>query len=514
MTRSLLFALCLCIANAANAASPPSPFDQVVDDIVARYQLPGLVVGVVEDGKVVYRRADGPLEVGKPETIDNDSLFKIASNSKAMTASVLARLVDQGKLRWDDPVVKHLPQFQWHDPWVTREMRVRDLLIHNSGLPQGGGDLMFWPEPNLFTRADIIAGLQHIKPAYGFRSGYAYDNLLYVVAGEVAAAAGGAPYETLVQREIFQPLGMQRCRVGAFDRTETGNVAQPHVRVEGKYIPGNVDDAQVPAISSAAAGGIRCSLDDMLVWMRNWLAPDAQQQQWLSKEQRYEMVQPRTIMPLPGRRVRWDRTHVYAYGYGFRMADVDGEWTVSHTGTLSGMYSMMALLPDQRSGFVFLINGDADEARTVLGEVLMKHFTAPESKPTVAKYADMIAAESAQPASTKKSSPAPTQPRSPVAAPFDAQRSGLWKDPWFGVVRVCPEGDRLRFASEKSPKMLGTVMQVGGRWLIDWDDDRVDLEPWVDFNDGHMRLTKTDPDGDFSFDYEDLDFARTGACPR
>ena len=82
-----------------------------------------------------------------------------------MTASVLARLVDAGKLRWDDPVVKHLPQFRMHDAWVTREMQVRDLLIHNGGLPQGGGDLMLWPEPNHYTRADIIAGLAHIKPA-------------------------------------------------------------------------------------------------------------------------------------------------------------------------------------------------------------------------------------------------------------------------------------------------------------------------------------------------------------
>jgi CubicO group peptidase (beta-lactamase class C family) len=512
MKRSLLFALCLSFAGVAQAAPPVSPYDRVVDDIVARYGLPGLVVGVVEDGQVVYRRAVGPLEVGRDGKNDADTLFKIASNSKAMTASVLARLVDQGKLRWDDPVVKHLPRFRWHDPWVTKEMRVRDLLIHNSGLPQGGGDLMLWPEPNLFTRGDIVAGLQYIKPAYGFRAGYAYDNLLYVVAGEVAAAAGGAPYETLVQREIFEPLGMQRCRVCAFDRTATGNVAQPHVRVDGKYIPGNVDPEQVPAISSAAAGGIRCSLDDMLAWMRNWLAPDAAQVKWLSPEQRREMVQPRTIMPLGPRRVRWDGTHVYAYGYGFRMADVDGQWTVSHTGTLSGMYSMMAMLPDKRSGFVFMINGDADEARTVLGEVLMKHFTDPASKPTVAKYADLIASESAQPATSKKPALDPTEPRSPVAAPFDDKRVGLWKDPWFGDVRVCPQGDRLRFASAKSPKMIGTVMQVGKRWLIDWDDDRVDLEPWVDFDNGHMKLAKTDPAADFSFDYEDLDFVRTGDC--
>ncbi len=131
--------------------------------------------------------------------------------------------------QWDDPVVKYLPQFKMSDPWITREMRVRDLLIHNSGLREGAGDLMLWPEPNNFTRADIIAGLPHLKPVQSFRSGYAYDNLLYIVAGEVAAAAGGATYEELVRREVFEAVGLTRCQVGEFNRDAVGNVAQPHM---------------------------------------------------------------------------------------------------------------------------------------------------------------------------------------------------------------------------------------------------------------------------------------------
>src|SRR5690606_2282286 len=117
-------------------------------------QLPGLALGVIHDGKVVYTRTAGELIAGSGRKIDNDTLFKIASNSKAMTTGVLARLVDAGKLQWTDPVTKCLPQFRMHDPWVTRNMQVRDLLIHNSGLGAGAGDLMLWPDPNLFTRAD------------------------------------------------------------------------------------------------------------------------------------------------------------------------------------------------------------------------------------------------------------------------------------------------------------------------------------------------------------------------
>src|SRR6185503_17804331 len=153
------------------------------------------------DEKVTYTRTAG-------DFVGSSGPFKIASNTKAMTTGVLARLVDAGKLKWTDPVVKYLPAFRMSDPWITREMQVRDLLIHSSGLPEGAGDLMLWPEPNLFTRADIIAGLAYLKPSHSFRSHYDYDNLMYIVAGEVAAAAGGLPYEDLVRREVFQQVGL------------------------------------------------------------------------------------------------------------------------------------------------------------------------------------------------------------------------------------------------------------------------------------------------------------------
>ena len=207
--------------------------DREVDAAVARYKLPGLAVGVVRDGKVIYRGTRGEVEAGTGRRINSQTLFKIASNSKAMTGALLGRLVDQGKLNWDDPVIRHLPDFRMHEEWVTREMQVRDLLIHNSGLPAGAGDLMLWPDPNHFTRADVLHGMRYLKPKWSFRSRYAYDNTLYIVAGEVAAKAGGDSYEALMQREVFTPLGLDRCRVDEFRRDQVGNVAQPHRFREG-----------------------------------------------------------------------------------------------------------------------------------------------------------------------------------------------------------------------------------------------------------------------------------------
>jgi CubicO group peptidase (beta-lactamase class C family) len=279
---AIAFALPL---QAAEGPRSPTPgvIDASVRATIARYHLPGIAVGVIEDGKVVYARGYGETVAGSGDAVTSKTLFKIASNSKAMTASVLARLVQQGKLAWDDPVIKYLPAFAMHDPWVTAHMTVRDLLVHNSGLPEGGGDLMFWPEPNDFTRDDIVHGLQFLKPAYGFRAGYAYDNLLYVVAGQVAASAGGASYEELVGRELFKPLGLNRCRVGEFHISDVGSIAQPHYRNASGNVVMREDGELVPMIASAPAGGIRCSLEDMLAWASNWLQPTPAQIQWLGE---------------------------------------------------------------------------------------------------------------------------------------------------------------------------------------------------------------------------------------
>ncbi len=500
------------LAHAASSQPTTSSqaYDSLVDAVVTRYQLPGIAVGVIEDGKVVYMRGIGELaDRGKP--VNPDTLFKIASNSKAMTATVLARLVQQGKLHWNDPVQKYLPSFAMYDPWVTRNMQVGDLLVHHSGLPEGGGDLMLWPQPNHFTRQDIITGLKYIKPAYSFRAGYAYDNLLYVVAGEVAAAAGGAPYEHLLRREVFEPLGMTRCQIGTWNRDQVGNVAQPHGRRDGRNVVIGADGPVIRPSTMDAAGGVRCSLRDMLTWARNWLAPTLAQSKWLSPAQRQKEWTPYTPMPISARRRAWDGTRFYAYGYGWRIADVKGELTVSHTGTLSGMYSAVTLLPDRRSGFVFLINAEAEAARTLLNEVLLMHLTAPNRAPSVTRYADELAREE----QARHASRVPdTSSREAATAAELAVHLGVWRDPWFGQVSICADDHLVTLASAKSPTLSGQVMRVGHRYLVHWAHG--DAEAWLRFPSDagdSLQMAKVDPDADFSYDYEDLAFKRSGDCP-
>lgn len=501
----------------SDAASTHAGTAEIVDaaarDAIARYDLPGMAIGVIEEGEVSFARGYGELVAGSGAPVTTQSLFKIASNTKAMTAALLARLVDAGKLRWDDPVIKHLPQFRMHDPWITQHMQVRDLLIHNSGLGLGAGDLMLWPEPNDFSRADVLAGLAHLKPVTSFRSAYAYDNLLYIIAGEVAAAAAGdGDYETLMAREVFAPLGLDRCRVGTFSRDAVGDIAQPHR--SGK-VPGRLDGEIIPTITSAAAGGVRCSLDDMLTWMGNWLDP-ARHPDWLSEAQRRAMWQLHMPMSVGARQKRWENSHFAAYGYGFRLSDVNGTFRAAHTGTLGGMYSAMALFPDRRSGYVFLINGEASEARTVLEAVLSRHLTRPGSAPAVSDFAyefDEGRAASVQVA--EGMAPASRQQVQPMEL---GRMLGTYRDAWFGEVGLCAAGDAVRWISHKSPRMHGTVMRADGRLLVEWNDPGVaGADAWMDLSPSStgsptMTMVAIDPATDFSYDFHDLSLQRIRAC--
>ena len=491
-----------------------SPFDSMLERTMQREQLPGIAMGVVEDGRVVYRRTEGSRGDGPDARIDDETLFKIASNSKAMTAALLARLVDQGKLRWDDPVRRHLPSFTMFDPWVGEQMQVRDLLIHNSGLGLGAGDLMLWPEPNHFTRADIIAGLAHLKPVTSFRSGYAYDNLMYVVAGEVAAAAGGKPYDQLMREQVFTPLGLSRCQAGEWSTVAVGNIAQPHVRREGRNVVVAADGDTSPDSPSMAAGGIRCSLNDMLRWMQVLLDP-ALVPGWLGGEQRRELWTLQMPMPLGQRQRRWDNAHFAGYGYGWRLSDLDGQWKVAHTGTLSGMYSSLALLPERKVGVVLLINGEGEDARTALMQAALKHYTAPGDTQGVDGWLDELA--QARAPSPTEAGPLPDTRTTPPAPSTALQAlQGRYRDPWLGDASLCPSQGRLRFSVDKSPRLQADVLQSGARWVLRWDTLEPAAQAWLLPNGTPvptLDLRAIDPDIDFSYDYQDLHFTRTGDCP-
>ncbi|HSK09905.1 MAG TPA: serine hydrolase domain-containing protein, partial [Vicinamibacterales bacterium] len=265
----VLVVLLSAIGAAAQSAAPPD-LDAVVARVMKTFEVPGLSVAIVRDGET-FTKGYGVRKLGEPAPVDARTLFGIASNTKVFTAAALGLLVEEGKLRWDGRVIDALPWFQMWDPYVTRELTIRDLLVHRSGLGLGAGDLLWWP-PSLYSRKEIAARLRHIRPAAGFRSAYAYDNVLYLIAGEVIEAVSGQSWEDFVGSRVLAKVGMTGSSLKHSDAVAgKGNIAATHARVGGMVRP----IAPFLSDTTNAGGGINSSAEDMAKWVRVLLAQGA-----------------------------------------------------------------------------------------------------------------------------------------------------------------------------------------------------------------------------------------------
>src|SRR5688572_12132 len=246
-------------------AAPPD-IDAYVARVLTAFDLPGASVAVVKDGKVVLAKGYGVRKLGAGEPVDARTLFGIASNTKVVTAAALGLLVEEKKVEWDAPVIKYLPWFQMSDPYVTRELTVRDLLVHRSGLGLGAGDLLWWP-PSSYDRKEIARRLRFLPLATSFRSAYAYDNVLYLIAGEVIEAVSGQSWEDFVSARILKKVGMTGSNVRHSDALSGGNIAAPHARVDGRVRVIKPFDSD----NTNLAGGINSNAEDMAKWMMTLL---------------------------------------------------------------------------------------------------------------------------------------------------------------------------------------------------------------------------------------------------
>jgi len=269
--RFIRLALLACIITLANVfgspvtraqTGPPPDMDAYMARVLKEFEVPGIAVAIVKDGKVVLTRGYGVRKIGEPTAVDEHTLFGIASNTKAFTAAALSILVDEGKLAWDEPVTKYLPNFQMYDPYVTRELTIRDLLTHRSGLGLGAGDLMFWPNTT-FTREEIMHRIRYLKPTTSFRSRYAYDNVLYLVAGQMIPAITGKSWDDFIKERIFTPLAMTESNTSIKAIKPGANAISPHTKIDGKITPIPFNDME----NSAPAGAINSNVADMAKWV-------------------------------------------------------------------------------------------------------------------------------------------------------------------------------------------------------------------------------------------------------
>lgn len=484
--------------------------DALVLDAMETFSVPGAAVGVIKDGVVVHAAGYGLRESGLDGPVDAQTLFRVASTSKAFTAAALAILVDEGKLGWDDKVVGHIPGFALHDPWITQEFTVTDLLTHRSGLEPFAGDLMLWPKPNDFSRADIIAGLRYFQGESGFRTEYAYDNLLYIVAGELVPAVTGIAWQDFVDQRIMAPLGSERCFAGRIPADAMQNVAAPHILADGavQVVERNRASAEVDV--AAAAGGVRCSLEDMLRWTRLQLArgalPDGSR--IFSEEQSHHMWRAQTILHPSREQYERDRTHFRAYGLGWRLADVHGYKEVSHTGSYTGFRAQVTMIPELDLGVVVLINASVGDARSAILHGIIKPYMGIDD----VDWVEYFARADEVPDGEEEVAEVIDYSNGAAAAPLDSY-TGTYRDPWFGDVSIETRGDELWFVSAKSPRMQGRLWPYDEhRFYAYWTDRTLGADTWVRFvfdGDGEAAAIEMEQVSEESdWDFTDLALSR------
>ena len=329
---SILFTITLLSFNSISAQIAEKELDELVQNTMKTFNVPGIAVGIIKDGKLVLGKGYGVSNIKTKQKVDANTLFGIASNSKAFTASALAILVDEVKIKWDDKVIQYLPEFKMYNEYVTKEFTIRDLLTHRSGLGLGAGDLMIWPDGHDFTPKDIVKNIQYLKPVSGFRTQYDYDNLLYVIAGEVIEKVSGKSWCDFVEGRLMEPLAMKNSASSWNRLKDTTNVIVPHVPTNGKL---EIVPRYTNPIFDAAAG-LYASVNDLSHWLIMQMNDgNYNGKQLFSKESHDEMWKSQTILPL--RNSYPYTTNFKSYGLGWQLSDFNGHLQVSHTGGLDGI---------------------------------------------------------------------------------------------------------------------------------------------------------------------------------
>lgn len=489
--------------------------DSLVQKSMNTFNVPGIAVAVLKDGKVVHMKGYGTRSLRDGGKVDENTLFGVASNTKAVTAAALAQLIDEGKLKWDTKVTEIIPEFKLYDPYVTSEFTVRDLLTHRSGLGLGAGDLMVFPASNVTNKDQLIYNLRYLKPVSSFRSQYDYDNLLYIVAGEVVERVSGTEYETYVKQNILEPLGMNRTAMSWHRIEDYTNVIDGHAPVDGKLVPVGLSFTKV----ANPAAGIYSSVKDMSKWVQAQLDEGKfgqnLQDSLFSLEAHREMWKPQTIT---GTGKGDYNTHFKAYGLGWFLSDVNGYLEVTHTGGLLGIVSQVTMIPEldlgiivltnQQSGAAFrsITNSVKDAYFGIKGEDRIKQYN--ESRLRAEKRADAEVAEVWKNVNA-------VQKNSKMTPEALANYTGSYRDPWFGTVDIFMKDGKLNFRSENVSDLVGVMNYYkGNSFVVKWNDRALNADAFVVFSlnkEGEPKgftMEPVSPLTDFSFDFQDLDFIR------
>jgi CubicO group peptidase (beta-lactamase class C family) len=502
-------------------AAPPKDFASRVEAARLGVGVPGMAIAIVENDKVTFAQGFGVRALGQGERVDADTIFPTGSTGKAFTVADLAILVDQGRIGWDDRVTDRLPGFEMYDPWVTREITIRDLLVHRSGLGLGEGDLMFVPRTSL-TRAESVRRLRYLKPATSFRYGFAYDNVLYMVAGQLIEAVTGETWEKFTAGHVLKPAGMLHSTSDEPARFATQDRAYPHARMDGGMrgvgTQERLDERDELGRNGAPAGGLTVSASDMARWLMIQLDDGelpGHSARLFSAEAHRQMWTPVVLQPVPPYppALKPLEPMVNTYALGWDVTDYAGTKIVWHGGAVFGFLTAVVLIPQKHVGFSIEINSEDGEIIRGLMYELLDHYLGRGHVDWVARYRAEKQKKIAAALTALKSAsatPAHVGPSLPIAG-----YAGTYTDPWYGNIEVTVESDRLHVDFKSTPRMGGTLEHYQYDSFVTRFDDKTIEPAYVTFNldaDGKVsRITMkaASPLADFSYDYHDLSFTPT-----
>lgn len=497
-----------------SAQIPEGDLDQLINQTLDTFEVPGMSVGIYKDGNIVYAKGHGVRSMETQKPMDENTLVGVASNSKGFTCFALAMLIDEGKLEWDDKVRTYIPEFQLQDSWATDQFTVRDLVTHRSGLGLGGGDLMFFPEGGDFSIQDIINNLKYIEPSSSFRSTFEYNNLMFIVAGEVIKRVSGLSWEDFIETRIMAPVGMRSSKASYNRVTDRSNQIEAHTRADGQVI-------QIPhdwSETANAAGGIMSNVRDMLTWAK-FLMNDAVTEdgiRLLSEQQFHELWQLQ--IPLQVRPNDPFNSHFRGYGLGWFVTDVGkGYKQVYHTGGLIGTVTQFTMIPELDLAIVVLTNQMVGSAFNTITNTIKDSYLGYDKRPWLKNYGErhhnylkyndsLKAAVFAQTKSVKNS---PTLPK-------PSQIIGTYTDDWFGDLVIAQDQGTYKIKCIKSARLFGELLPYNATtYVAKWNDRSYDADVFVKFTFDETgkavsaTMSYIAPITDFSFDFQDLELVRT-----
>jgi CubicO group peptidase (beta-lactamase class C family) len=503
-------------AAVPQAATSPA-LDAFANKDMQTFDTPGMAV-VVVDGETVTSHAYGVRKLGAPSMVDAHTIFPIGSNTKAFTAAALAILVDEGKLHWDDRLVDKLPGFRMYDPYASSEMTVTDLLVHRSGLGLGEGDLMVFPTTNR-TRAELMHDIRFLKPAHSFRADYDYDNVLYIVAGQLVEAVSGQRWEDFVQQHILDPTGMHDTKVSIDARVpdEVSLHAKNSTAVRGVGKQ-SVLTTVLTGNTFAPAGAMQVSAADMGQWLQLQLQHGALDdgKRVFSDAASQALWTPHTLIPIHPAPVSLSlaQPQFEAYALGFEVQDYRGHKIITHLGGVLGGISAVVIVPEKHAAFAIMLNSEDVGALFAMREHLLDSLLGLSSPDWIAAYKQVFDGITTSSMAALKVHAAATHPEQGPSLPLSGY-AGVYSDPWYGTATITQaKGDNgaLSMSFDRTPGLHGPLEHVQydtfrTHWAMpDVEDAYVTFDLRPDGSIDRMSMKAVSPTADFSWDYQDLRF--------